>query len=970
MKDYLLSRRFRLADIIIVALCFILGFVSLRFRVPVAEALNKESEISLGYIARKSEGLYYVIDNGHSRIVCFDEDGKIRFEIIDPTGETEYALYIDDVCVDKENIYLSASEWNGMLLDGEHILKYDLEGNYLETVAYNDYSAAPTTNKHRFYGINTQTGSLRYGECLADQIIIHEGDKVKTVNYPNAFNAVSDLVFDGEAMIVMNKDGRIESYKNNSEPELLYTTETEGEEERIPFRMCVNGNKVYFSDIRLQQIVEADPQSATSTVFYDGTDSQTITFADNGKEALLTNSDGLLVKGTSETTYLVLEKSDSTITTQYLFLASFALLVLVSIILLFRIIYNLRRTIITQATGFMIVLIFVVSVVCLIISFILLSSFRSNYRDKIKEQLESTALVVASAVNEDDINGINYASDFNSDAYNNLCSLMERSFPLNIDFYKTTYCNILRLDESGESGHGIAYLDQSIGVYFPLDEVEYAEVEEVYRTAQTVWDDTVEDVSGTYLSVKVPIINGNDKVVGVVAVGADTFVVDEMIEGMQRRVLLSIVVILLLISIIMTESIALVNAHREYLERKEKVGDKAIPVHMIRIMVFAVFTAFNLASSFLPVYILRRCDLFPEGSRELIASLPMTVNVFVMGIMSLFCAKMVRRFGVKKIFAAATLFSLVGNLIILLVPGYPAVAAGLLLDGIGVGLISNAIYVILAYINDENERQGCFSTYNSASLSGINFGMILGGLLATALGQRYVFLAVAIIWGLMLLLGIKLAKQFENIAISKEEKSEEKGNLTTLGFIARKVIWSFIVLIQNPYIVFNSFVFYFVPIFAEGMGYNETVVSVLLMLYSEIAVIFGDTLSDTVGKRIGDRAIYLALAINVLALTVFVINGETFGVIAALVLLGISASFGKPSQQTYYLKQEATAEYGEDRAMGLYNFSENIGESLGPIVFARLLGATPTMFMTFLAYITGSGALHYILNRKEQKNDE
>jgi len=89
----------------------------------------------------------------------------------------------------------------------------------------------------------------------------------------------------------------------------------------------------------------------------------------------------------------------------------------------------------------------------------------------------------------------------------------------------------------------------------------------------------------------------------------------------------------------------------------------------------------------------------------------------------------------------------------------------------------------------------------------------------------------------------------------------------------------------------------------------------------------------------------------------------------ALIILGIAASFGKPSQQAYFLSRKITKEYGEDKAMGIYNFSENIGESLGPMVFARLVGASFMNFATFLGTITGLGTLHFVLNRKELKEN-
>ena len=975
MKDYLISDRFRKFDIIVIILTLFLGYLSLHYRLPYEEATSKYTEISLGYISREHNDRYYVIDNGHSRIISFDKDGKELYEIVDPVVAGDYGLYIDDMYIDDENLYLSGSLWNGMLLDGEAIAKYDLDGNYLDTIAYNDYfSQSLDVNKHRFYGLRTYNGVLYYAECIENHIIVHrydgEKDKSYLIMYPNAFNAVSDIVFENGDVIVMNKKGYIERYDEKKNSEIIYETSWEGENNRIPFRMDIYDGTVYFTDLRNGEIVETDTENRTGKVVCSGTDSQTVTLSEDGKDLVITNSDGVLILGNEERNYLELEKTRTDLISQNIYIVSTVLFSLVFLMFVFRAVMSLRGMSMSASSRFVLIIVILVSVVCATISYILINSFRTNYYDKIREQLESTAIIVSSGIEEDDLASINEATDFGSEAYQNICTVMEKAFPLNVEFYRMAYCNILKLDDTRQSGSGVAYLDQSIGVYFPLDEVELDEVKQVYTTREAVWNDAVYDVSGTYLSVKVPIMNSTNGVIGAVAVGSDTYVVENMILDMQRRVLFSIIIILLLIWILATESIALYTSFLSYKEKKAQNAEKKImPVHMLRLLIFAVFTAFNLVSSFLPVYILRRCDIFPESSRELIASLPMTINIFVMGIMSLFCANAVRKFGIRKIFITATACSLCGNLILAFVPGYYSIIAGLFLDGIGVGLISNAIYVALTYIVDEEEKQNCFSTYNAGSLSGINMGMILGGLLATGIGQKYVFLVAAVIWLILLFFGQRLAR----LLVSETEEVEEftkHDRMAANKFISNKVVWSFFALIQNPYIVFNSFVFYFVPIFCEGLGYNETIVSVLLMLYSEIAVIAGERLTDKTNKFFGDYTIYLAIILNVVAVGYFAIDQEAMGLIAALVLLGISASFGKPSHQTYFLKQKITQDYGEDKAMGVYNFSENIGESLGPIVFARLIGASIMAFGVFLSVIVSLGGFHFVLNRKELNRNE
>ena len=165
--------------------------------------------------------------------------------------------------------------------------------------------------------------------------------------------------------------------------------------------------------------------------------------------------------------------------------------------------------------------------------------------------------------------------------------------------------------------------------------------------------------------------------------------------------------------------------------------------------------------------------------------------------------------------------------------------------------------------------------------------------------------------------------------------------------------------------------FYFVPLFCGNMGYDETTVSILIMLYSEVAVLTGDMLTRRVTKLLGNKGMYAAFLTNVIAVMTYALMPNMLGVVLALLMLGVAAAYGKTLQQTWFLQQTAVRKYGEDRAMGVYNFTENIGESLGPIVFARLMSLRPLLgaVSAFCGGIAALGAGHFVLNRKEMKKE-
>lgn len=985
MLKKLFVRRFQLIDAVAIILAILLLATSARFAVQPEELFTKTTEIDLGYIGRSHGDLFYVVDRGHSRLTAFDRDGKERFHIKDSSREWGLSLYIDDFTVTDDALYLTASVWNGMLLDRELILQYSPEGEPEKIIAELYYSNEEGwTNKHRIYGIDVRDGYVRWAECRADEILVHRtknspsetllhgaAEDVDRLPYTNAFNAVSDLVFEGDDLVILNKNGRLERFDAEGNRTLLYTVTWEGEEDRIPFRIAASGGYIYFTDIRGHAVVKVDPAAQSGEVIADSLGSQTVTFSEDGGEMLLTNEEGLHVVRTAsgaDQLYLTLTKSREDLFRQNVFIFSIVLLIPIMLFLVIRLGIWLHSREHDRTRIVFLMVIGGAAGACVTISTVLLGAFKDSYMSKIREQLESTGYIVASGISREDLDSVRRASDFDSEGYTNICREMEHDFPLNVEFYQTTYCNILRLNESGEGGYGMAYLDQSIGVYFPLDDVEAAEVSEVYATGKPVWNDAVMDVSGTYLSVKIPILDQGEEVVGVVAIGADTFVVEEMILEMQRQVLMSIVFILLLLWVLSTEVIAFLSQRAVYLNRKAEGNARAMPGHLIRLLIFLVFGAFNMVSSFLPLYILSRSGSVRHAWRGLAASLPVTINIFVMGVMALFCAGLVRKLGVRKVFMLSMAFSLCGNLILFAVPGYIAVVVGLVLDGTGVGLITNAMYVTLTYLPDEADKQNGFTNYNAGSLAGINLGMLLGGVLAVNLGQKNVFLIVALLWAGLFAFASYLTLGLEKNLQMKVYEVTEDDRISARHFVRAKPIWTFITLIQNPCIVFNSFIFFFVPIFCSRAGYNETIISLFLMLYSQLAVMLGEDLPGYLDHTMGDRAVYLAMGLNVVGVAIFALTGNTPGMVIALVILGVSASFSKPSQQEMFLRQRETVRFGEDKAMGIYNFSENIGESMGPVIFGSLMMGPDVWVWTFLGLVTACGALHLGINRKNRSD--
>lgn len=219
-------------------------------------------------------------------------------------------------------------------------------------------------------------------------------------------------------------------------------------------------------------------------------------------------------------------------------------------------------------------------------------------------------------------------------------------------------------------------------------------------------------------------------------------------------------VLILLFGIFFEEVLAFLEDKRKYQER-EKKENGIFPCHWIRLIIFGVFATYDMTASFLPVYLMRYVQNAHFHNTELAASLPVTINIFVIGVTSLICQKLAVKFGIRKLAVLSGLCSFAGNLMLFIAPSYVLIVTGLILDGIGVGFMTNTVYILISRIVDPQSRMEGLAIYNSAYLAGLNFGIMLGSLLAVQFGQRNVFIFVSTTWILLVVVIISVGAMLE-----------------------------------------------------------------------------------------------------------------------------------------------------------------------------------------------------------------
>ncbi len=962
-KSYLFSRKLCKRDAILFAVLFpCLVLLCILWRAGTFD-VRRDYTVSQGYQARYQDGYVYLLDSGHSTLTKAAPDGRIVYRIVP-------GIYIDGFQLGEDgSVVLNGSSFRGMVVVGEHILRYDPQGKQQAAIADIDYGEQ-YSSKHTLHGVTEQDGVVRYISCINNEIVVNRVELSSGAHshvsyfYFNAFNAVSDAAFCGERLYVLDRSGKLSWIEPGGAWTTIYDAGAAGESERVPYRLTVaSDGEVYFTDIRSRTVQHVLPEKGCSETVVDDTDSVTVgvSAGPDGTRFTLTAGSTVWFPGGELTTLRNTAGAMALPVLAWLLVVVCCPLALVLLLRLVVTRFLHQRTVLQQIT---LAAVSVGFAVTLITGAILLNSFMDAYEEIINEELLLSAYSTANLLRAEDVLDVNVAADYNGEAYRHICEAMNDVFDRDVAFNRNAYCNILRYDGSGKA-YCIAYLDGTIGTYYPLDSIESAEVVEVYASGKPVISDAIVDISGIYFGVKVPISDAFQRCAGVVSVGTQVSVLRTLLKDMIWRVLSSVLILAILGWIIVSEIIAYVRnvgVYRRELQERSTV----LPAHTLRILLVLIFAAYNLEAAFLPAYIVRQLE--GSANAELLGSLPYTVNIFIIGITALFCAKLVQRMGIQRILLLSLAAAGAGNLLIFAVKGYLSILAGMALIGVGVGFATNVMYVLLSYVRDETDQVWGLSIYNAAVMAGINLGMVGGSVLAVLLSQRVVFGICAGLWLVLLLFSGRIIRQLSGTLALPDAKAdtEVRGNLRT--FLFNKVVPAYVICIQNPYIVFSSFAMYFVPIFCAEQGYNETSVSLLLLCYAEISIFVGDSLTGFMQRRLGAGAMYTALGLNIAALLIFGATRSLVGMLAALLLLGLSASFGKPVQQKYFMDLPQVKSYGEDRAMGVYNFTENIGESAGPVLIAWVLSRTPVFpaVAGFCGIVASLGAI-YAVSARSQK---
>lgn len=975
------QKRIRLLDIVCFLAFMLVGLFVLRSSYQYDWNISFSVPVESPWLVRMdSQGKQYIVDREKTRILVVSE-GEVE-RIINgaaPRGDTFY--YAENIAIaDNGDIYVQETGWSlaGFSLDYESILRYNSRGESMGICYEADYSEL-YTDKHRIFGMIAAGDSLYFVTADDDGFSFHQlelsggnAECLSSWEMDQAYTLIQDFVIDPEnsQIYAIDKRGKIYLAKSGDAGlQVLYDLKEDlsvsGEKNMFYRGALGDAGNFYVTDIASNRLFVFSPETEyKAETVLEGTQMWNVSYdwMSDGTARLSFVADGGVHTAkpdeAGQSDFLSYAKSPSYIAREALFDAAVLLTILAALVLAGRAAAVLLTISYNNTQKISILIISTVIVVSGIIVYGLIGQFRTIYRDELLVKLSMAAQIVGNDIDTEMLDDVEQPENYMNESYQKLWNSIEMVLDKDYEYSRDMYCNILRYD--GKTGYAVVYLDNSIGTFYPLTAEETEQVKEVYETRTTVRSD-IQSETGSYIYVMVPIMDGQEQVRGVVSVGTLSDVLEGKISEMTQRIVIAMIMIVLVIMFLCGEALSFFDLRKKSRQTREE-GKRGIPMHIVRLSVFITFMAFNMATSFLPVYILRFVREDMGIPAALAGSLPMTLNLAAIGLTSVICPHLMKRLGFRNLAAVSGLFALCGDLMMALCFGYGMVVLGLILNGIGVGLITNSIHIFTASIADV-EKDG-FSIFNAASLSGINCGMLFGSALAERMDQGNVYFVSAAVWGFVILVFLFIGGRF---TIKDRDSAPKSGGM--LKFIASPAILKFMICIQIPYIIINSFTYYYVPIYGSEHNLTENMTSLLIILCSLCSVYLSVSVTNYVTKRFRDKAMYLSTVITFAGLLFFAWNMSLPSLVGALLLIGLANSFGSATRISRFIRMDAAVRYGEDNAMGAYDFVDNLGESTGSIIFASIISVGFfTGILTLLGCVGGLNAL-YALTEKGGKGE-
>lgn len=879
-------------------------------------------------------GRLYIIDQGKKTVLITDGQGKLLRSIdcgTDGDSEPYYASLVAEGA--DGSIYVADTRYagQGTRISQERIFRYDANGENGVCIYLIDYETIEQEAPLQYGNIlslREENGALVFTRKTDNGLAVCQLDlasgRLQSAGYDLPGQYISDADAEPGTLrpIFTNRLGQVCTVTDGATEVLL-------DEGRTSWMLCAEEGRIYYSDIAANAVLCYDLETGREEIVLEAPD---ILYGVQTAGGRLYTTDymGYYLLEDGEASYVDALTYSQPLLRCALWAALFLgglLAVAVAYLLLAPALHRPKSELFQRMA---IVLGVSLCMGCLV-GYITITQMVSNQKATVMEQLNLFCDILVENTDTEALANIDSLADYKGEDFNQvkepLDALTRMGYENGMYYYYAIYST------DGEIIYTIMDFEETLPARYPV----YAYGEEGY-TEVLAEGESVEfggDVSsyGSWAFVLKPIRDAAGTPIAIMEVGTNLDDLDSQIQELVKEVALTILSMAVVLLMIIVEIIF----YAEHRERKRK--NLALPglaaQFPLRLLIFLAYLVDCMQDAFVSILANQLYTPILGIPQSVGAALPLSAQVFAAAVMAFLGGGLSRKAGVKKTLVGGFLLEITGCLLCGAGGTYFSLLGGKAVIGMGLGLIIVSLNAIAARGEDEAESAKAFTDISAGTLAGVTAGAGVGSIILSFGHYSMVYFAGAAI----LLIGLALSfsgRDYKEVAVAKAK--EEVG---FFRFLFNRQVITFLLLMLLPFLMGLSFREYFFPIYAAELGMSETMIGRLYLICGLLVIYAGPQLTGKLIARLGGKwTVTLASALIIAAPLLYVAIPTLATTIVGVLLLSVAISFGYAAQSTYYSELPSVEHYGGGRAMGIYSLFENIGQTIGPMIYglAMMLG--------------------------------
>lgn len=377
-----------------------------------------------------------------------------------------------------------------------------------------------------------------------------------------------------------------------------------------------------------------------------------------------------------------------------------------------------------------------------------------------------------------------------------------------------------------------------------------------------------------------------------------------------------------------------------YMERKivkglinTKYDNLKFNIGNIRILSFLFCMGHFMSVSFIPVIMKEIYKPVFGISESVMIGIPISMEVFFGGIANLFGGTIVDKKGWRHSFFIGIIVISLGTILSAIAKEPILFIVARSLVGFGYGFVLIAVQKFSTLAPEEEEKNKGIFAMNSGAHAGLNCGAMLGAMIVDTIGFSKVFFIALILFISALILAAFLTSRKKEDYV--EEMTANIKEISIIEFFKNRRVMSFFICIIIPLAISSMFLNYFLPIYGEKNNISTSNIGRAFLIYGLSVIYVGPYINNFINKYISTwKAVVLANVLVAVAILGFTFTGTIIAIYLAVILMGISESFGDVARYNYYLGIKEVRSLGEGKSLAFLNTAGTFGETLGPMIFS------------------------------------